>query len=191
MANALLFPGYKPGLVPLPRAKPTPPADTRIASITRVAQKLGVAPVDLATIISYETGGTFSPSKWGGKGGNHLGLIQFGSAERKKYGVRSDQSFDEQMAAVGAYLQDRGVGDGSILDLYSSINAGRPGKYGASDSPGNTVRSHVENMLSGVHRSKAQKLLTSGPGEGLVDLSQPHLQVDAAGDGLSGRGSGA
>lgn len=114
------------------------------ASITKAAAAIGTTPQDLATVISYESG--FSTSKWGGKGGNYMGLIQFGPEERKKYGVHPGQSFDEQMGSVVAFLKDRGFKPGmGLLDLYSTINAGSPGHYDASDGNG-TVRSHVAKM---------------------------------------------
>ncbi len=62
------------------------------------------------------------------------------------------------MGAVVRYLKDRGLQPGmSILDLYSTINAGRPGLYDRSDRPGATVASHVAGM--GAHRARAQAFL--------------------------------
>ena len=48
--------------------------------ILATARSLGMNPLDLATIISYETSGTFNPTKAGPttKWGQHRGLIQFG-----------------------------------------------------------------------------------------------------------------
>lgn len=136
-------------------------------SIKTAAAELGISPVDLATVISYETGGKFSTSIMGGKGGNYMGLIQFGPAERAKYGVSAGQSFPDQMAAVVRYLKDRGLKPGmNIYDLYSTINAGTPGRYGASDGPGNTVKGHVEAMLASPHRKRAEALI----GGGAVDI---------------------
>lgn len=117
-------------------------------AIQDTATKLGVDPTDLAAVISYETAGTFSPSIRGGKNNKYLGLIQFGPQERRQYGVGPDQTFDEQMGSVGSFLQDRGVKPGmGLLDLYSTVNAGSPGHYSASDRPGQTVASHVVDIL--------------------------------------------
>lgn len=128
------------------------------AAIRASANALGVSPIDLATVISYETGGTFSPSIRGGEEGNHLGLIQFGKEERKKYGVSANQTADEQMQSVTAYLKDRGVKPGmGLADIYSTVNAGRPGLYDRSDSPGYTVGRHVEEMKNSYHRQNALK----------------------------------
>lgn len=129
------------------------------APIVMAAKELGISPVDLATVISYETGGRFSTSIMGGKGGRYMGLIQFGPAERKMYGAHAGQSFDDQMKAVVRYLKDRGLKPGmGILDLYSTINAGRPGLYSRSDGKGATVASHVRDMLNSRHRARAKRM---------------------------------
>lgn len=133
------------------------PAEAATA-LTSAAQELGVDPVELAAVISYETGGTFSTSVAGGKGGNYLGLIQFGPEERKKYGVKEGQSFSEQMKSVVAYLKDRGFKPGmSLEDLYSTINAGTPGRLAASDG-NNTVAGHVAEIRKS-HLKNAQAFI--------------------------------
>lgn len=127
------------------------------------AARLGISPSDLLTAISYETGGTMSPSMWGGKGGNYLGLIQFGPSEQAKYGVNEKQTPTDQMGAVENYLRDRGVKPGmGLLDVYSTINAGRPGLYDRSDAnnggaPG-TVYDKVATQMVG-HRARANSML--------------------------------
>lgn len=131
--------------------------------ITQAAQELGVSPEDLATVISYETGGTFNPGIRGGAGNRHIGLIQFGPTEQAMYGASQDQTPGEQLKAVVKYLKHRGFQPGmDVLDLYSTINAGRPGRYNASDAgnggaPG-SVRDKVQNQMAG-HRAKARRLL--------------------------------
>ncbi|MEN3234739.1 hypothetical protein PUR29_14150 [Methylobacterium ajmalii] len=137
----------------------SPYRDALIAS----AQRIGADPLDLATVISYETGGTFNPSIRGGAGNRHIGLIQFGIPEQQRYGASQGQSFEEQLPAVEGYLKDRGYQPGmGLLDLYSTINAGRPGRYGASDAgnggaPG-TVADKVNSQM-GAHRTKAAAFL--------------------------------
>lgn len=132
-------------------------------ALRAAAAELGATPEDLATVISYETGGTFDPSIRGGAGNRHIGLIQFGQNEQIAYGASQNQSFPEQMRAVVRYLKHRGFRPGmDILDLYSTINAGSPGRYNASDvaaggAPG-TVRDKVNNQM-GRHREKARRLL--------------------------------
>lgn len=139
-----------------------PTADLRSA-ITIAATELGISPVDLATVISYETGGKFDPSIRGGAGNRHIGLIQFGTEEQRVYGANQQQSVGEQMQAVVRYLRHRGVRPGmDILDVYSTINAGAPGLYNRSDAPKGgapgTVRDKVNNQMAG-HRRKALALL--------------------------------
>lgn len=143
-------------------------------AIQRTADRLGINATDLATIISYESAGSMSPSKRGGMNkdgsgkGSFLGLIQFSPPNQAKYGVHAGQTFDQQMNAVENYLRDRGVKPGmGILDVYSSINAGRPGKhpndpiYNKSDVNG-TQRQHIAKMLNSPHRKRAQRIMGSG-----------------------------
>ena len=138
-------------------------ADDFRSALIASAGRLGINPADLATVISYETGGTFSPSIRGGASNRHIGLIQFGPNEQRQYGASQSQSGSEQLGAVEAYLTDRGFKPGmGILDLYSTINAGRPGRYNASDAnnggaPG-TVADKVNNQMAG-HRAKAAAFL--------------------------------
>lgn len=136
--------------------------------IQRTAQALGINPLDLATAISYETGGTFNPTQAGPttQWGQHRGLIQFGEPQAKRYGVDWNDPLGSQLGENGAvanYLRDTGVQPGmGLLDIYSAINAGGVGRYNASDAnnggaPG-TVRDKVERQMSG-HRRKAAELL--------------------------------
>ncbi len=142
-----------------------PRTDDLSAAIIMAAKKIGVNPVDLATAISYETGGTFDPWKAGPttQWGQHRGLIQWGEPQAKQYGVYKGMSNADQMDAVAAYLVDRGVKPGmGLLDVYSAINAGGVGLYNRSDAgnggaPG-TVRDKVEGQMAG-HRIKAAMLL--------------------------------
>lgn len=134
------------------------------SGIQQSANALGISPVDLATAISYETAGTMDPTKRGPttQWGQHRGLIQFGEPQAQKYGVDFNNPISSQLGENGAvvkYLRDAGVRPGmGIMDIYSAINAGRVGRYGASDAnnggaPG-TVADKVNNQMAG-HRSKA------------------------------------
>lgn len=138
------------------------------SGILETANALGVDPVDLATTISYETAGTFDPTKAGPttQWGQHKGLIQFGEPQAAKYGVDWSNPIGSQLGADGAvakYLRDTGVKPGmGLLDIYSAINAGGVGRYRASDAnnggaPG-TVADKVNNQMAG-HRAKAMALL--------------------------------
>jgi hypothetical protein len=124
-------------------------------ALGRAAAMLGVSPVDLAAIIGYESKGTFSTGVWGGKGGNYQGLIQFGSAERSKYKVSGNQSFEEQLInSVVPFLRDRFAGVGrktqgaTLLDLYKTINGGNP-TVSENTSDGNgTIATHVQRIAA-------------------------------------------
>lgn len=150
---------------------PAPSGDPLRDGIIETAQAIGADPVDLATAISYETAGTFDPMKAGPttQWGQHRGLIQFGHPQAKQYGAdfsSPEAALRSQLGANGAvanYFRSSGFKPGmSGLDLYSTINAGAPGKYSASDAnnggaPGD-VRDKWERQMS-AHREKAMALL--------------------------------
>lgn len=156
-------------------------------AIVASAKRLGVDPLDIATAMSYETGGKFDPALWGGKNGNYLGLIQFGPEERKKYGVHEGQSAGDQVVAAENFLRDRGVKPGMRLpDIYSTINAGAPGRYNASDAnnggaPG-TVMDKVTQQM-GPHRVNAARLL--GADVGMLPSGAPAVAATSPAAPLS------
>jgi hypothetical protein len=140
--------------------------------IAATAKVLGMDPLDLATIISYETAGTFDPVKRGPttQWGQHRGLIQFGEPQAREYGVDWNNPVGSQLGPDGAvvrYFQRNGWQPGmGLLDAYSIVNAGGPGRYNASDAnnggaPG-TVRDKVNNQMAG-HREKAAALFGGSP----------------------------
>lgn len=173
-------PGFPAGMDPTAfldsrRAGPAPedlsgatqPMDIR-QGIIETANALGMDPGVLATIISYETAGTFDPTKRGPttQWGQHRGLIQFGEPQAKQYGVDWNDPLGSQLGPDGAivkYFRASGWKPGmSELDAYSVVNAGAPGRYNASDAdnggaPG-TVADKVNNQF-GAHREKAYALL--------------------------------
>lgn len=136
-----------------------------VDAVMASARELGVHPSDVLTAISYETAGTLDPWKKGPttQWGEHRGLYQWGEPQRQKYGVTPDMSIADQVAAGTRYLRDAGVKPGmGLLDIYSAINAGRVGRYGASDAnnggaPG-TVADKVATQMIG-HRLRANQLL--------------------------------
>lgn len=160
--------------------------------IRRTAQNLGISPSDLGTAISYETGGKLDPNMWGGKGGKHLGLIQFGPEEQQKYGVTPNMPIDQHFGAIENYLRDRGLKPGmGMLDLYSTINAGRPGLSDRSDTanggmPG-TVADKVATQMVG-HRARANSLLGDETGPSPIvppGAPQPQATVPAPGEPMN------
>ena len=103
----------------------------KLESIARVAKNIGVSPNDLAAVISFETGGSFSPSAKNPLS-SATGLIQFmsgsGGTKGAYYGMSRNQfaslSFDEQMNYVEKYFKERGFKAGqnrSVADAYTAV----------------------------------------------------------------------
>lgn len=139
-----------------------------VQGIIETANALGMDPLDLATIISYETAGTFDPSKAGPttQWGQHRGLIQFGEPQARQYGVDWADPVGSQLGEGGAvynYFSSNGWQPGmNIFDAYSIVNAGAPGRYNATDennggAPG-TVADKVRDQFA-PHRENALRLL--------------------------------
>lgn len=164
--------------------------------IMQTANALQMDPVDLATIISYETAGTFDPTKKGPttQWGQHRGLIQFGEPQARDYGVDWSRPMESQLGPDGAvanYFRDNGWKPGmGMLDAYSIVNAGGPGRYNASDAnnggaPG-TVRDKVDTQMAD-HRAKAAALFGGeqlSPAPAANGAQQP-VQVAQSGSGIS------
>ena len=139
--------------------------DEMRSAILATAARIGANPIDLATTISYETAGTFDPWKAGPttQWGQHRGLIQWGEPQRQQYGVTKDMPVAAQVDAAGNYLVDAGFTPGmGLLDMYSAVNAGKVGRYNASDAgnggaPG-TVADKVNTQMD-AHRAKAAAFL--------------------------------
>lgn len=143
-----------------------------VSGLRETADALQIPVEDVATFVSFETGGTFDPTQKGPttQWGQHEGLIQFGKPQAKKYGVDftdAKTAAATQLGKDGAivrYALDHGFkpGEHGALDLYSTINAGAPGRYSASDAnnggaPGN-VKDKFYTQMAG-HREKARALL--------------------------------
>lgn len=135
------------------------------------AKARGLDPIDVATAISYETGGKFDPmlsgptTQWG----THRGLIQFGEPQAADNGVDfSDpdsawrSQLDPNSGAVWKYLEGAGVKPGMGLpEVYSAINAGAVGRMGASDANNGGAPGTVADKVAGMgdHRANAAKFL--------------------------------
>lgn len=103
----------------------------QLRSLENAAKAIGV-PVDwLATIISFETGGSFSPTQLNRAGSGAFGLIQFlpSTAANLLGGTQADavargmaMSFDEQLQKmVVPYFRSFGKSFGSLQDLYLAV----------------------------------------------------------------------
>ncbi len=150
---------------------PSAGAGSKQRALIQAANMLGVSPMDLATIISFETAGTFSPSIKGGAGGNYQGLIQFGPNERRAYGANGGQSFEEQITGpVVKYFKARFSGVGmqtqgaDLLTLYRTVLGGNPkANIHSRDAFGTSPASGVALMQNG-HRQKAAAFLSGAIG---------------------------
>lgn len=123
------------------------------------ATALGADPVELATIMSYETGGTLDPQQPGPRTqyGQHEGLIQFGEPQAAQYGADFSNQYDalnSQLGpdgAVAKYFEDNGYQPGmDLLDMYSIVNAGAPGRYNASDAGNGGAPGTVTDKVAGM-----------------------------------------
>ena len=124
-----------------------------------VANEFGLNPVELAAIMSFESG--LDPNRENPTG--HLGLIQFGKTEQAQYGITKGSTPEQWTKAISQFFNDRGLQKGAdIEDVYSTILTGSPGNYDRMDSNGTTVRNAVPRIIRD-HLAKASEWL--GPME--------------------------
>lgn len=132
-------------------------------ALNQAASELGVDPLDLATIIGFESAGSYSPDRMGGDNNAYMGLIQFGPEEQRTYGVTRGMTFEEQLLGpVVQFFKDRFAKEGmstegaSLLQLYTTVLAGNPNaNVNAKDSFGTSSVSGVERMQK-EHREAAR-----------------------------------
>lgn len=117
-----------------------------LAYLVAQAKARGHDPDDVQRVFGYESSN--DPSRWGGKGNKYFGLFQAGPEERARYHIDTvHPSARNQIDAFFNFLNDRGYKPNmGLLDMYSTVNAGSPGHYNASDGNG-TVASHVAKMM--------------------------------------------
>lgn len=133
-----------------------------VESTTRLAKEMNLSVEDLLTAIHYESG--FDPNIMGGQGKNYFGLFQASPDVRQQYGIGPGSTVQEQVAAFGKYLKDRGVMPGdNLLPIYAAINAGNAKYVNRSDEangglPG-TVADKVASQKMEQSRKEAQALL--------------------------------
>ena len=104
--------------------------------VSAVAGRLGVSEADLYAVMSFETGGSFSPSQKNMAGSGATGLIQFMPSTAEGLGTStqalSGMSRVQQMQFVETYLKNAGVKPGMQLsDLYMAVLF--PAAVGKSD----------------------------------------------------------
>jgi hypothetical protein len=117
-----------------------------LAYLQQAAMRDHYNPADAQKVFAYESSNR--PDVWGGKGGKYFGIFQAGPSERAQFGIDTkNPSARNQIDAFGKFLAARGYKPGmGLLDMYSTVNAGSPGHYKASDGNG-TVASHVAAMM--------------------------------------------
>jgi len=142
------------------------PRGSRQRALVQAAQQLGISPIDLAAVMSLETGGTFNPDIPGGDGKRYRGLIQFGPTEQRTYGWRPGMGFEAQvLGPVVRYLKARGVKPGhTAQEIYAAILTGnvaniRRGGLDWQDSNGTSVRKALPSLTKGGHRQNALRFL--------------------------------
>lgn len=158
----------------------------RAAAIVKAAEQLGVSPLDLATLISYETAGTFSTSITNAQG--YKGLIQFSPDLQRTRGWGKQAGFEDQlMNAVVPYLQGvfqqagRGTEGASLAELYKAVIAGDVNApLGRRDVNG-SIGQHLQKMMRD-NRPSALKTLFGGSESNIpgVDMRGISDQLTAA-----------
>jgi hypothetical protein len=159
-----------------PTSKPTSKPGLNFADkVKQVAANIGADPVDLLTLMSFETAGTLSPTKRGPEvpgQGRAIGLIQFmpGTAHGLGTSVEAlaDMTPIEQMDFVEKYLQMRGFKGGGLKKLYSTVFAGYPDAPGTISDGYHTLDSAVERM-NREHRPRALEILNGASGSKFAD----------------------
>ena len=133
-----------------------------IAYLVAQAKARGHNPEDVQRVFSYESSN--DPTRWGGKSNKYFGLFQAGPEERAKYHIDTvHPSARNQIDAFFNFLNDRGYKPNmGLLDMYSTVNAGSPGHYNASDGNG-TVASHVAKMMGQTSAAPPNAALSYAP----------------------------
>jgi len=114
---------------------------SELQSITETANTIGIEPDWLATIINFETGGTFSPTQKNAAGSGATGLIQFmpktaqnllgTSTPEEAIRQLEAMSFPQQMKLVERYFAPHAGKMKSLSDAYLAVLY--PAFIGASD----------------------------------------------------------
>lgn len=162
----------------------------------KTADALQLPLEEVLTLISYETAGTFDPTKKGPttQHGQHRGLIQFGQPQAKQHGVDWNDPINSQLGENGAvvnYMLASGFvpGKHNARDAYATINTGSPNTGHRSDAnnggaPGSAYDKYDTQMEG--HRAKAFAL--TGGEYSPPDPSQ-WRDVGPSSGGYSGGGS--
>lgn len=103
-----------------------------ISAVEGMAQRLGTHPEYLLAVMSFETGGSFSPAQPNNAGGSATGLIQFMPDTARELGTSTDalarMSSVDQLQFVERYFNNRSdPGDLNTLEgVYTTVLHGSP-----------------------------------------------------------------
>jgi hypothetical protein len=137
--------------------------------LTECAQSLGIEPDWLATIISFETGGSFSPAQpnmWALKNAQKknvpyqgaMGLLQFMPDTAERMGTSTDalreMTFSEQMVFVYRYLETYAHRIDSLEDCYLAVfypaALGQPDSFPVGQADGSRWQRAVYEQNKGL-----------------------------------------
>ena len=105
--------------------------------IDRLAEKYQVSPVDILSVMAFETGGSFDPAQKNLAGSGATGLIQFMPDTARGLGTTTQQlagmTRAQQLKFVDRYFSNKGIQGGSLSDLYMGVlfpaAVGKPDSY--------------------------------------------------------------
>lgn len=146
-----------------------------VQEVIAVANRLGVPPLDLLTVMSFETGGTLSAKTQGpnvpGQGSGR-GLIQFMPATAQGLGTSdaalAKMSRTEQLRYVEKYFAPHKGKLKDLQSLYSTVFAGRPDAPPTISDGYHTLAGAVARMRR-EHGPKAAQLLRQAGSTDLAD----------------------
>ena len=137
-------------------------------AIYQTAQRLQIDPYELGAVIYQES--SFNPNAWGGAGGRHYGLIQFGTPERREARLDPNRigsyTIREQLPHVERWLAGRGYRPGmGVQKLYATILGGNPNaNIYSKDAFGTSVANAVGSFRpGGTLYKRAQGTLGDAP----------------------------
>ena len=150
-------------------------------AVYQTAQRLQIDPYELGAVIHKESG--FNPNVWGGAGGRHYGLIQFGTPERREARLDPNRigsyTIREQLPHVERWLAGRGYRPGmGVQKLYATILGGNPNaNIYAKDAFGTSVANAVSSFRpGGTLYKRAQGTLGDAPEGTLLSSYSPEEQ---------------
>jgi len=150
-------------------------------AVYQTAQRLQIDPYELGAVIYQES--SFNPNAWGGAGGRHYGLIQFGTPERREARLDPNRigsyTIREQLPHVERWLAGRGYRPGmGVQKLYATILNGGPNTsiYLKDENKTSVANSVSSFRPGGTLYKKAQGILGDAPEGTLFSSYSPEEQ---------------